>query len=635
MSPLFFVVRLKIDVISIEVIKAMYELYELFGQRIPLVEEWQSYEPGVFVLPQGGRQERPERILEGIQPWLEQYPWITADLSGYQMGEYHIVNGAILIKASFPEHIRPDRYYNRKSLEEYREQLLYLVAEVDAQLAKTESVSEPKTDESLIPPLLVKSDAEMVEKLGDYAYICEELFQRHQVLTNESYRRLEDDDEEFDGFVRHFIEQGCEDIETYYHCTEYFLSEWEDKVAEMSEVIEEVERLQKEIEDFNSEHRKPIGFPKPTEHTLQKVSMPEQWRKVETLLRSESEPDVNQGVQLLSGLGQLDAVSALLVQDVTGRYNLPIRSQYLAAALLTEIGEGRAPYLTSLITQGLLHPVLLQAAAQLEWEKIPAKYQMQIKEELGRAHLLPAGEFWMGVHDPMNTWDAKEMPAHRIRISKPFWCSVYPWSQVLHEELTGTNPSTFIHPTRPVEMISMYEAMHICNLRSIRDGLEPAYELEEYTPSDEYDRYVPEFDWLETNGWRLPTEAEWEFAARAYERWHWAGSDDASEVCWDGQESSMPVGLLKPNAWGLFDISGNTGDRCWDSYDETTYIDRKDDEEDCIDPWYRNKRGALARGGCWGESSGSFACAVFGRGATGASIFTKNKYVGIRMVRNV
>ena len=61
----------------------------------------------------------------------------------------------------------------------------------------------------------------------------------------------------------------------------------------------------------------------------------------------------------------------------------------------------------------------------------------------------------------------------------------------------------------------------------------------------------------------------------------------------------------------------------------------KDDEEECIDPWYRNKRGGLARGGCWGESSGSFSCAVFGRGATGASIFTKNKYVGIRMVRNV
>ena len=86
MSPLFFVVRLKIDAISIEVVKAMYELYELFGQRIPLVEEWQSYEPGVFELPQGGGQVSPERIVEQIQPWLEEYPWITADLAAIRWG---------------------------------------------------------------------------------------------------------------------------------------------------------------------------------------------------------------------------------------------------------------------------------------------------------------------------------------------------------------------------------------------------------------------------------------------------------------------------------------------------------------------------------------------------------------------
>ena len=198
---------------------------------------------------------------------------------------------------------------------------------MDAQLAKTDAVSEPRSGE--IPLLPVKSDTEMVEKMGDYAYIFVGIFQRHQVLTYESYREIEEDYGEIDEYVRHAIEQGCEDIETYYHCTDDFLSEWEDKVAETNEVMEKVETLRQEIEAFNNEHRKPILSPQPIEHTLQNVSMSEQWEKVEILLQSESESDVVQGVQLLSGLGEIDAVSTLLVKDVTGRYNLPIRSQYL------------------------------------------------------------------------------------------------------------------------------------------------------------------------------------------------------------------------------------------------------------------------------------------------------------------
>ena len=64
------------------------------------------------------------------------------------MGEWHIVNGAILSKVSFPDRIRPDRYYNRKKLEEYREQTFddFLVSEVERQLAKTETVSESTTE---------------------------------------------------------------------------------------------------------------------------------------------------------------------------------------------------------------------------------------------------------------------------------------------------------------------------------------------------------------------------------------------------------------------------------------------------------------------------------------------------------
>ena len=67
--------------------------------------------------------------------------------------------------------------------------------------------------------------------MGDYAYIFEDIFRRHQVLTYESYREVEEDYEEIDAFVRHAVEQGCVLISRqFYHCTEDFLSEWEDKV---------------------------------------------------------------------------------------------------------------------------------------------------------------------------------------------------------------------------------------------------------------------------------------------------------------------------------------------------------------------------------------------------------------------
>ena len=237
----------------------------------------------------------------------------------------------------------------------------------------------------------MKSDTEMVEKMGGYADILVDVFQRHQVLTYESYREVEEDYGEIDEYVRHAIEQGCEDIETYYHCTDDFLSEWKDKVAEMNEAMEEVEALRQEIEAFNNEHRKPILSPQPIEHTLQNVSMSEQWEKIEILLQSESESDVVQGVQLLSGLGEIDAVSTPLrrtsLDGITFRFDHSIWLYVLPEIRKSSTILARTPLART------LNPVLLQAAAHLDWDKIPIKYQERIKAELGRVHLRPVESF--------------------------------------------------------------------------------------------------------------------------------------------------------------------------------------------------------------------------------------------------
>jgi eukaryotic-like serine/threonine-protein kinase len=191
--------------------------------------------------------------------------------------------------------------------------------------------------------------------------------------------------------------------------------------------------------------------------------------------------------------------------------------------------------------------------------------------------LIPAGEFSMGGSVFDDETIATETPQHPVTISRPFYLGMTEVTQGQYRAVTGKSPSSFTgSDDLPVEQVSWSDAVAFCNALSAKEERAPFYRIER-SNVDVRDRNVA--------GYRLPTEAEWEYACRAgnTKRFHFGGDVKMlDQYAWYKNNSNSrthPVAQMRANAFGLYDMHGNVWEWCADWFSVSYYK-----ESPAIDP---------------------------------------------------
>ena len=231
------------------------------------------------------------------------------------------------------------------------------------------------------------------------------------------------------------------------------------------------------------------------------------------------------------------------------------------------------------------------------------------------------GTFQMGSNSKDN-----EKPVHTVTITG-FYMGKYEVTQKEWTAVMGSNPSNFKGDNLPVEQVSWFEAVDFCNRLSQKEGLTPAY-----TISGSGDSRTVTWN-RNANGYRLPTEAEWEYTARGGNgspgNYTYAGSNNADEVAWHyGNSGSRTheVGTKKPNGLGLYDMSGNVSEWCWDWYGDYP----SGAQNNPIGTSSGSSR--VSRGGDWSASASAGGCRSVGRLNINPS--GRTFFIGFRLARN-
>jgi formylglycine-generating enzyme required for sulfatase activity len=240
---------------------------------------------------------------------------------------------------------------------------------------------------------------------------------------------------------------------------------------------------------------------------------------------------------------------------------------------------------------------LTQIARELRVSCMPGEWTNSLGMFFRR---IPAGTFQMG-SDGHND----EKPVHQVHISKPFYLGKYPVTQAEWQAVMGSNPSYFEGAERPVERVSWEESQAFIAKLNARE------------PGKRY---------------RLPTEAEWEYACRGGSESAYSFGDDASllgEYAWyDGNSGreTHPVGEKLPNGWGLYDMHGNVWEWVQDWYGSDYYPGRPYPDVDPTGPDDGPNR--VIRGGGWGNAPQCLRSAYRSYALAGY----RGSFIGFRLV---
>lgn len=251
--------------------------------------------------------------------------------------------------------------------------------------------------------------------------------------------------------------------------------------------------------------------------------------------------------------------------------------------------------------------------------------------------LITGGTFNMGSPDS-EAWRSNDEIQHSVTVDD-FYMSAYEVTQQEYQNVMGNNPSSFSGENLPVENISWLDAVAYCNARSEQEGLTPAYTIDGASVSWE----------RSANGYRLPTEAEWEYACRAgtITPFNTETSISAEEANYYGtypymiednyfsqenletqpgvyRRTTVEVSSFSPNAWGLYNMHGNVGEWVWDYYGEYS----AEAQTQPTGPETGTRR--VYRGGGWNDFAKNLRSAY--RAALPQANSSNN--IGLRLVRN-